>query len=204
MSKRKLVILPLMLGGVLTIPVLHTGCGTTSTSHGASMGAVLGGMVGGIDGAATGALLGGGVGYLDDRATDKQIQRSQKERELARKEREARMEEARITNDPKTAYRPEKDSPLTGTSWRVISFVSEDEPAPEYHSMVVTFTTNSRLTTLTVWDEGKTETVAERYTLIDDVMIIRGKDYVVNAKYTVEDDQMVVLAPGLRLVLEKV
>ena len=113
--------------------VMVSGCGTTSTSKGASLGAVVGGLSDGWGGAATGALIGGGVGYLVDRSDDKAAAKAEQEK------REAALEMARITADPATAYRPPNINPLTGSTWRAISIVSDEIPPGRYGSVVVTY-----------------------------------------------------------------
>ena len=75
--------------------------------------------------------------------------------------------------------------------------------------MVVTFTSNTKLTTMTVLKNGETLTSVESYRVVDDVMIIsgkdeNGKDYVINAKFSVEGKQMVLVAPDMRIVMEEV
>lgn len=178
------------------------GCGTTSTSKGASLGAVVGGLSDGWGGAATGALVGGGVGYLVDRADDKKAAREEAER------REAALAQARITADPATSYRPSNINPLTGSTWRVISLVSDETPPGGYAAAVVTFQTNSKVTTLVTKPDGETAVYVETYRVVDDVMIITGEEdgesYIVNAKYLLEGGQLVVSAPGLRVLLEEV
>ncbi len=62
---------------------IHTSCGSTKTSQGASTGAIIGGLLDGWGGAATGALIGGGIGLMEDTADDKKIRQEQKDRELA-------------------------------------------------------------------------------------------------------------------------
>ena len=180
---------------VLASMVAAQGCGTTSTSKGASLGAVVGGLTGGLGDAATGALIGGGVGYLVDRADDKAKAREQAERETRA------LEASRVTDDPSTVYRPEPINDLVGTTWRVISLVS-DEPVDEYHSIVVTFQTNSKATTMTVWKGKDVETFVDNYRVVDDVLILSGDDYLVNAKYSIDNDQMVLVAEDFRAVLE--
>ena len=181
---------------------LLSGCGTTSTSKGASLGAVVGGLSDGWGGAATGALVGGGVGYLVDRADDKKAARDEAER------REAALAQARITADPATAYRPPNINPLTGSTWRVISLVSDETPPGGYATAVVTFQTNSKVTTLVTKRNGETAVYVETYRVVDDVMIITGEEngesYIVNAKYLLEDGQLIVSAPGLRVLLEEI
>ena len=182
--------------------ILLTGCGTTSTSKGASLGAVVGGLSDGWGGAATGALIGGGVGYLVDRSDDKAAATAEQEK------REAALEMARITADPATAYRPPNINPLTGSTWRAISIVSDEIPPGRYGSVVVTFQTNSKVTTLAIPPQGDPDVFVETYRVVEDVLILSGEEngesYVVNAKFSLADNQLIIVAEGLRIVLEEV
>ena len=175
-----------------------TACGSTNTSKGASTGAVVGGLVGGWEGMAAGALIGGGVGYMEDSAEDKRIQQQQKEKELAI------LEKSRITADEKTAAQPENNNKLTGSTWRVVSLVDDENKTSDFSSMILTFQTNTRATTLILWADGKSETYSERYSVIDDALIFSGKDYVTNSKYIINGNQMVIVTPTIRCVLEEV
>jgi hypothetical protein len=182
--------------------LLVSGCGTTSTSKGASLGAVVGGLSDGWGGAATGALIGGGVGYLVDRSDDKATAKAEQDK------REAALEMARITADPATAYRPPNINPLTGSTWRAISIVSDDMPPGKYGSVVVTFQTNSKVTTLAIPPQGDPDVYVETYRVVEDVLILSGEEngesYVVNAKFSLADNQLIIVAEGLRIVLEEV
>jgi hypothetical protein len=182
--------------------LLVAGCGTTSTSKGASLGAVVGGLSDGWGGAATGALIGGGVGYLVDRSDDKATAKAEQEK------REAALEMARITADPATAYRPPNINPLTGSTWRAISIVSDEIPPGKYGSVVVTFQTNSKVTTLAIPPQGDPDVYVETYRVVEDVLILSGEEngesYVVNAKFSLADNQLIIVAEGLRIVLEEV
>ena len=192
----------LTLAVLCFIAVNLSGCGTTGTSKGASFGAVLGGLTGGTRGAATGAIIGGGLGYLADSAKDKQAAQEQAEREAAA------LESARITSNPSTAYRPPETNALTGSTWRVISLVSDTVPPGRYASVVISFQTNSKVTTLGITPVGDAEVFVESYRLVDNVLILSGEEngepYVVNAKISIADNQLVVVAPGLRAVLEEI
>ena len=193
----------LVIGLCLTL----AGCGTTQAQKSGSGGAALGALAGGIIGgswtnAAVGAAVGGGLGYIAGNEKDKKI--AQHETEAVR----TAQAQAQVTSDPATAYKPEKQNSFAGSTWRVLSLVSDD-PYPEFSSMVVTFTTNTKLTTLTVLKNGETLTSVESYRVVDDVMIISGKDetdkdYVINAKYSIENKQMVLIAPKIRIVMEEV
>ena len=183
---------------VIVIASSVAGCGTTNTSKGASTGAIVGGLVDGWGGAAAGALIGGGIGYAVDHSEDKKKTQELKEREVSA------LESSSISSDPKTAYRPANSNPLTGSTWRVISLVDSEKKTPEFKSMVITFQTNTKATTLILWADGRTETYGESYTVVDDALVFTGKDYVTNAKYSINGKQMVLVTPKMRVVLEEV
>jgi outer membrane lipoprotein SlyB len=184
---------------VMIIAVIGiTACGSTNTSQGASTGAVVGGLVGGWEGMATGALIGGGVGLMADSAEDKKIQQQQKEKELAI------LEKSRITADAKTTAQPENNNKLTGSTWRVVSLVDEENKTGEFSSIILSFQTNTRATTLILWADGKSETYSERYSVVGDALIFTGKDYVTNSKYSINGKQMVLVTQTFRCVLEEV
>lgn len=182
---------------VLVISTALTACGTTATSQGASSGAIVGGLVGGWRGAALGAMVGTGVGYAVDSADEKKQMAAIKERETAA------LERAAITSNPQTAYRPPNTNSLVGSTWRIISLVDESNKTPEFKSMVITFQTNTRATTLILWADGRAESYVERYTVVGDALVLSGKDYVTNARFSIQNKQMVVVAPGMRVVLEE-
>lgn len=175
-----------------------TGCGTTNTSKGASTGAIVGGLVDGWGGAAVGAIIGGGVGYAVDSSEDKKKKHELNEREVTA------LEKSSISSDPSTAYRPANTNPLTGSTWRVISLVEEKKKTPAFSSMVISFQTNTKATTLIMWADGKSETYGENYTVVDDVLVFSGDGYVTNTKYSVNGKQMIIVAPKFRAVLEEI
>ena len=182
---------------LLAIATGLTACGSTATSKGATSGALIGGLVDGWGGAAIGALVGTGVGYAVDTAEEKKQLAAIKERETAA------LEQAAITSNPQTAYRPPNDNPLVGSTWRVISLVSEKEKVAEFKSMVLTFQTNTKATTLILWADGRAESYVETYDVVGDVLVFTGKDYVTNARYSVRNKQMVIVSPEMRVVLEE-
>jgi hypothetical protein len=194
---------------ILTIiPVLFmlVGCGATNverkTTGGIGLGALAGGvMSGSAGGAVAGAAVGGLAGYAIGTDQDRHAEKMALEKE--RNE----IAKAKITSDPKTAYRPANRNDLVGTTWRVISIEGE-QPFPEYHSLVTTFQTNSKVTTLVVNKDGSATTVAETYQLLDDVMVVSGEEngnkYVVDGKYNVQDGTFVYVTPTYRVVGEKV
>jgi hypothetical protein len=183
---------------LVTMVISLTACGTTSTSQGASTGAIVGGLVDGWGGAAVGALIGSGVGYAVDSSEDKKKKQELKEREI-----EA-LEKVSITKDSSTAYRPANSNPLTGSTWRVISLVDDEKKTPEFKSMVITFQTNTKATTLVLWADGRTETYGESYIVVGDALVFTGDDYVTNTKYSIANKQLVLVAPTMRVVLEEI
>ena len=191
------IITTLFVSLLLVIAAGLTACGSTATSKGATSGALVGGLVDGWGGAAIGALVGTGVGYAVDTAEEKKQLAEIKERETAA------LERAAITSNPQTAYRPPNDNPLVGSTWRVISLVSEKEKVAEFKSMVLTFQTNTKATTLILWADGRAESYVETYDVVGDVLVFTGKDYVTNARYSVRNKQMVIVSPEMRVVLEE-
>jgi hypothetical protein len=186
---------------IIVLCMVIAGCGSTKATKGATggaaAGALAGGLLGGWRGAAVGAAVGTGVGYIAGNEADKKRAQEEAARE------QAELQKSKVTSDPKTAYRPPNKNPLVGSTWRVISVVSE-EPYPEYSSMVVTFQSNSKMTTLVALKDGSTTTIVESYRIVDDVLVISGKDYVINGKYSIEGKQMIFVAPEIRTVLEEV
>jgi hypothetical protein len=193
---------------IVIIPVLFmlVGCGATNverkTTGGVGLGALAGGvMSGSVGGAAAGAALGGLAGYAIGTDQDRHAEKMALEKE--RNE----IAKAKITSDPKTAYRPANRNDLVETTWRVISIEGE-QPFPEYHSLVTTFQTNSKVTTLVVNKDGSASTVAESYQILNDVMVVSGEEngnkYVVDGKYSVQDGTFIYVTPTYRVVGEKV
>ena len=182
----------------IIIVILISSCGSTNTSQGAATGAFVGGMVDGWEGAAVGALIGGGVGLMADSAEDKKIRQQQKDRELAL------LEKSSVTADKNTAFRPAKRNELTGRTWRVISLIDDETNTKGFASIILSFQTNTKVTTLILWKDGKSETYGETYTIVGDALIFSGKDYVTNSKYSLDGNQLIVVAPTFQAVLEEV
>ena len=188
------------------VAVGAAGCGTTQAqkkgSAGAAIGAGVGGILCGSSCMLAGGLIGGGAGYLAGDAEDRKLAEQQAARERAA------IEKARVTEDPSTADRPAAGNPLVGSTWRVISRTDENDPF-EFSAMVVTFQTNSRLTTLLVLPDGKTQSYVEKYRIVGDTVIIwgsydSGEPYVFEGTFSIANGKMVVATPGNRTVLEEV
>ncbi|MGI9537187.1 MAG: hypothetical protein ACR2PB_08950, partial [Desulfocapsaceae bacterium] len=134
------------------IALYLVGCGATNverkTTAGIGLGALAGGLMSGdAGGAAAGAAVGGLAGYAIGTDQDRYADKIALEQErLALEKEQTAIAKATITNDPKTAYRPEIRNDLVGTTWRVISIEGE-QPFPDYHSVITTFQTNSKVTT---------------------------------------------------------
>ncbi len=191
-NSRKFTLLLIMI-------IVLSSCGSTNISQGASAGAFVGGLVDGWEGAAIGALVGGGGGGLmADSAEDKKIRQYQKEKELAL------LEKSSITPDEKTAFRPGNTNSLTGTTWRVISLIEDKTNTEDFATIVLSFQTNTKATTLILWKDGKSETYGETYTVVGDALIFSGKDYVTNTKYSLEGNRLIVVSPDFQAVLEEV
>ena len=197
----------------ILIALFLAGCGATNvekkTSAGIGLGALAGGLMSGdaggaVAGAAVGGLAGYAIGTDQDRYADKTALEQER---LALEKEQTAIAKATITNDPTTAYRPESKNDLVGTTWRVISIEGE-QPFPEYHSVITTFQTNSKATTLVIDEKGKTTSVTETYQLVNDVMVVTGEQdgqrYVVDGKYSTMDDTFIYVTPAYRVVAEKV
>ena len=183
---------------IIIVSLMITSCGSTKTADGAVSGALIGGLVGGWDGAATGALVGGGVGLMADSADDKKVKQNQKERELRM------MEKANSQPVPQPVTKPKRTGELNGSTWKVVSMVDETKSENDFVSWIISFQSDKKAITLVLNKDGKSETFSESYTIVDDVIIFTGKDYVTNAKFSVVDKQMIIVTDTARVVLEAV
>ena len=174
------------IGSLVSICILGislTGCGGGSTGTGAMIGGIGGALLtGSFGGAALGAAAGAGIGYLTE-------QEKQNARDQVRKDQQA-LAQSRVTSDPQTVYRPKATNPFVGSTWRVISYES-DELVGEYSEIMVTFPSNSKVTTMFVRRDGETEVFAENYAIVDDVIVFQGKEdgneYRVPARFTLNN-----------------
>ena len=198
-----------VLAGTITLGLL-TGCGSTSAQRGLTGGAATGAaaswLLGGSSrNVATAALIGGGLGYILGNETDKADAQAQASAERAR------YEHSRVTSNPSTVQMPANPNSLVGTSWRILSYAGDKPQKQEISSAVITFSTNSKVTTLAVLPDGRTDTWVDNYRLVaPDILIVTGTDPqtgeadVLNATYSIQNGQMVVVAPDRRLVLQRV
>ena len=170
--------------GVLTVYICATiitagGCQTrtqTGTLAGAGIGALAGQVIGGSTKATLiGAAIGTGAGYLIGNSQDKKAAKT---------------------------YDMSQPTPLTGTSWKVISLVKKD--MPEYKSILVEFKPNGEVVT-TRHEPGGTMTVTEeRYRIVGNTLIINKPGYIINATYQVQGNQLTIDCEQFRAVLERV
>lgn len=193
--------------------IILTGCGATNvekkTTAGIGLGALAGGVISGdVGGAAAGAAVGGLAGYAigtdQDRYADKQAIEQER---LALEKEQTAIAKAMITNDPNTAYRPDVGNRLVGTTWRVISIEGES-PFPEFHYIVSTFQTNSKVTTLVIDEKGATDSIVETYVITDDILVFAGEEdgqkYVVDGKLVIEDDMFTYTTPAYKVTGERI
>jgi len=189
-----------VLVSVCILGVSSTGCGGGSTGTGAAIGGIGGALLtGSFGGAALGAAAGAGIGYLTE-------QEKQNARDQVRKDQQA-LAQSRVTNNPETAYRPKATSPFVGSTWRVISYESE-ELVGDYSEIIVTFPSNSKVTTMFVRRDGETEVFVESYAVVDDVIVFQGKEdgkeYRVPARFTINNKLLSLKFEDSSFVLEEV
>ena len=192
---------------LVLIGMLAVGCTTSKATKGAGVGAA-GGSLAGLaigsltgsagTGAAIGAVAGTALGYVVGNEMDKSEAQAQAARE------QAALDKSKITEDPKTAYHETKANPLVGTSWRVVS-LKGPRPIAEYKDMVVTFQTNTQVTTLTVLKDGKTITNAEPYRVVDDILILTDSDkgQMINTRYSIKGNLMTISGEGWNIIMDK-
>ena len=169
---------------VLLMSLVVGGCATKGRS-GAAIGGGLGAIIGqavGRDTEATliGAAVGGGIGYVIGNEADK------KEAE--------RLSAA--------GYSQQDGSPLSGTSWKVISLVT-DKPNP-YRSIVVDFRQDGRVITTRTAPGGSVVRHDERYRVVGSTLIVNKPGYLINAKYRIDGNDLIIDAERVRAVLWRV
>lgn len=198
---------------IAVLALVLAGCGATNverkTTGGIGLGALAGGLMSGsaggaVAGAAAGGLAGYAIGTDQDRYADK---KALEEERLALEQEQAAIARAAITSDPSTAYRPSSGNRLVGTTWRVISIEGES-PFPEFHYIVSTFQTNSKVTTLVIDESGGTDSIVETYVITDDILVVAGEEngekYVVDGKLTIEDDTFTYTTPAYKVTGERI
>lgn len=193
-------ILPLPFLLLLALLSVTPSCQTNGQSGaliGAGLGALAGQAIGGDTGSTLlGAGVGSGLGYVIGNEQDKAAAADQHAAE------NAAMQTSRITNDPNTAYNPPASNPLAGTTWRLLSLVSDDDIP--WASITVTFVDNSKVVTVTTQPGGASTSSIEKYRVVENILIVNGEDHLINATFTLNGGQMIVVAESFRAVLEQV
>ena len=73
----------------------------------------------------------------------------------------------------RTRLLPTRQSRATrswGRGWRLVSIVDDDaDEALSYSALISTFATDSKLTSLALYGDGRTETYTDTYRVVDDV-----------------------------------
>ncbi len=168
---------------VLLLSLVVGGCATKGRS-GAAIGGGLGAIIGqavGRDTEATliGAAVGGGIGYIIGNEADKK-------------------EAGRLLA---AGSSPQEESQLSGTSWRVISLVTE-KPNP-YQSVVVDFRRDGHVITTKTSPNGSVTSHDERYRVVGTTLIVNKPGYLINAKYRIDGNDLIVDAERIRAVLRR-
>ena len=168
---------------VLLMSLAVGGCATKGRS-GAAIGSGLGAIIGqavGRDTEATliGAAVGGGIGYIIGNEADKK-------------------EAERLAAEDSS---PQHGSKLSGTSWKVISLVT-DKPNT-YRSIVVDFQRDGRVITTKTGPDGRVVRDNERYRVVGSTLIVNKPGYLINAKYRIDGNDLIIDAEQVRAVLRR-
>lgn len=187
-----------------------------STVRGAGIGALLGQAIGhDTEGTLVGGVLGAGVGYV---VGDKK-EKAQSTKTLApppapaqapapaakpesKKEPQPGEEKPPVPKDKKAETADPADA-LYGDYWAVKS-VSPKDRVPPFFSKLAFFLPDGRLQTLTTSPEGHVTLSEEFFSTVDDTLVVKKPDYVIQARYKVEGDQLILSAEDFSVVLERV
>ena len=131
------------------------------TFGGIGIGALAGALItGNVSGLAAGAAAGGVAGYAIGTDQDRHAEAVALEKEKMAVEKEKiELEKAAVSNF----------KGLSGSTWSIVS-VQGERPFPEYDSIIVTFDTENRISTLFINNDGKTSSVQETYQVVNDVL----------------------------------
>ncbi len=155
--------------------------GQTGALAGGGVGALIGQAVGGsTEATLIGAAVGSGVGYIIGNERDK--------KEAERKSASHEYSSA--------------DSPLSGTSWQVVSVAPE--PDPPFKSMTVHFGRDGYVESTKVLADGELIKASEHYRVVGKTLIVNKPGYIINAEYDIDGDQMIVVCDRFRGVLVRV
>ena len=183
----------------LVVSIAVVGCATT-TQTGAAIGGIGGALLGGgVGSAIVGAAAGAGIGYLTDREKQNALQADREERRA--------LQESSLGDDPDTAYTPANENPLVGSTWRVISVQGYDE-LKDTSQVIISFQTNSKVTTMISHQDGNSVAYVESYGLVENFVVFsgteNGEQYSVAARYVVANKLMTLSIDEARLVLQEV
>lgn len=163
------------------------GCQTraqTGALGGAGVGALIGQAVGSsTEATLIGAAVGTGVGYLIGNEMDKKAAKEEEE------------------NRRHAAYTPPA-SPLTGTTWMVLSV--NPRPTPDFRSMVVEFRPNGQVVATKTMENGAVLVERETYRVVGNTLIVNKPGYLINARYRIDGDQLILDADRFSGVLRRV
>ena len=188
------------IGAIAVVVALAvTGCATT-TQTGAAIGGIGGALLGGSVGSTiVGAAAGAGIGYLTEQEKQNAL--------AAQREEQRALRQSDISADPGTAYAPANENPLVGSTWRVIS-VEGYEALDDASQVLISFQTNSKVTTMISYRDGRSDAYVEGYGLIDDYIVFsgteNGEEYTVAVRYSTNNNLMTLSFEDARIVLREV
>ena len=168
---------------ILPVIVIAGGCATkgrTGAGIGGGLGAIIGQAVGGdTEATLIGAAVGTGIGYIIGNEADK-------------KEAEEMAKRGPSGHDT---------SPLSGTSWVVVSLVT-DKPNPHV-SITVEFRPDGRVITTKTDVGGVVTRHDERYRVVGNTLIVNKPGYLLNARYRIDGRELILDAEQIRAVLRR-
>ena len=169
------------------------------TFGGIGIGALAGALItGNVSGLAAGAAAGGVAGYAIGTDQDRHAEAVSLEKE------KMAIEKEKIELGKAAVSTPQS---LRGSTWSIAS-VQGERPFPEYHSIIVTFDTDSSISTLFIDNAGKPSTVHETYQIVNDVLVIsgeqNGEDYTISGKVSNKEGQLIFVTPQYHIVAEQI
>ena len=168
---------------VLLLIMTTGGCATkgrTGAGIGGGLGAIIGQAVGrNTEATLIGAAVGTGIGYIIGNEADKK---------------EAQEAAKRGTSGFST-------SPLSGTSWVVVSLVT-NKPNP-YVSITIEFGRDGSMTTTKTMPDGIVTRHLERYRVVGSTLIVNKPGYLLNARFRIDGRELIIDAEQIRAVLRR-
>jgi hypothetical protein len=178
--------------GVLACALcFSSGCESSAQTGGlagAGIGALAGQAIGGSTGATlAGAAVGAGIGYVIGNEKDKK---------------EARTMTAASHAETHTHYPHNQVGQLGNTRWRVVNITPSDK-VPAFASKIIEFRPTGRVIATTTFADGHLEVSDENYRVVDNVLIVNRRDFLINATFSIQEDQLIIIAEEFRAVLER-